>query len=464
MSTPFRFGSAVSLAALASMIAGCAAPQHSGVTPTKLSGEVGLATRAAAALSANDPATAIPLAERAVERTPDDAGLRTLLGNAYFAAGRFVSAEGAYKDSLALSSNQAQVILKLALVETALGKRSEALAFLEAGRSVIDPADYGLAVALAGRAADALPVLESAARSNGADSRVRQNLALAYALAGDWTSARTVAAQDVSADMLDARIQQWMQFAIPRRASDQVATLLGVTPAGVDQGRPQRLALVKDGVRMAEAPPVAAPPAPVSSPPEPVAASEPEPQFAAASGEPTYYAEAKPVRAPQPVEVAPVQPTVLEKIAEKAAAPAMVALAAVAAAEVPTAVAALAPKLFKSAAAPRPVRASTPKPVKVAASRRNGNSSAVVQLGAYGSPQRVLAAWNNAARKYPAVRAYMPMSARFSSARGTVYRLAVKGFANNNEANALCASVRRSGGSCFVRNFAGDTPVQYASR
>jgi hypothetical protein len=44
-----------------------------------------------------------------------------------------------------------------------------------------------------------------------------------------------------------------------------------------------------------------------------------------------------------------------------------------------------------------------------------------------------------------------------------VYRLSVKGFGSVNEAQALCSSLRRSGGSCFVRNFAGDAPVQYAS-
>ena len=42
--------------------------------------------------------TAIDLAERAVAKTPDDAGFRALLGNAYFAGGRFASAEAAYKD------------------------------------------------------------------------------------------------------------------------------------------------------------------------------------------------------------------------------------------------------------------------------------------------------------------------------------------------------------------------------
>ena len=72
-------------------------------------------------------------------------------------------------------------------------------------------------MALAGRTDDALAVLEAAAARHGADARVRQNLALAYALSGDWTNARTVAAQDVPADQLDARIQQWMQLAKPAR-------------------------------------------------------------------------------------------------------------------------------------------------------------------------------------------------------------------------------------------------------
>jgi cell division septation protein DedD len=95
---------------------------------------------------------------------------------------------------------------------------------------------------------------------------------------------------------------------------------------------------------------------------------------------------------------------------------------------------------------------------------RNGNSPTVVQLGAYGSPQRVLTAWDGQARKFGALKAYLPMSAKFASPRGTFYRLSVRGFSGVGEANALCSSLRRAGGSCFVRNFAGDQPVQYASR
>src|SRR6476619_3043054 len=216
MSTPLRFGSAVSLAALASILAGCAFPQSHANTSLgfgngKAEGEIGLATRALAALASNDIPTATDFAERAVEKTPDDAGFRALLGNVYFAGGRFGSAEAAYKDSLAIYSNQPKIVLKLALVEIAQGKNGEAIALLDSTHEALDTSDYGLALALAGRPSDAIAVLEPLARAQGADARVRQNLALAYAFTGEWTNARTIAAQDVPANQLDQRIQQWMQ-------------------------------------------------------------------------------------------------------------------------------------------------------------------------------------------------------------------------------------------------------------
>ena len=56
------------------------------------------------------------------------------------------------------------------------------------------------------------------------------------------------------------------------------------------------------------------------------------------------------------------------------------------------------------------------------------------------------------------------MSARFDGPKGTVYRLSLKGFASDRDARLLCESLRQSGGSCFVRNVAGDAPVQFAWR
>jgi Flp pilus assembly protein TadD len=421
MSRAFSFGSAISLIAAASVMAGCAASQSRVATGFggKANGEIGLATRAMAALNSNDVPAAIGFAERAVAKTPNDAGFRALLGNAYFAGGRFQSAEAAYKDSLTLYSNQPQVVLKLALVEIALGKSGEALSFLDAAKDVLDPADYGLAVALAGHPADAIPVLETAARAPGADARVRQNLALALALAGDWTNARTVAAQDVPADQVDARIQQWMQLASPKKPSDQVAALVGVTPAAVDPGQPTQLALSKSDTRLAQAAPA------------------PQPQLAETAPPPVAPPAVVAERAPRPAPV---------KVAAATAAPAR--------------------KPAPAAKSPKVQHASAPasRPAVRQAALRRGNSNAVVQLGSYSNPNSVLAAWNIAAHRYSALRGYAPMSARFASRQGTLYRLSIHGFASVNEANALCASLRHAGGACFVRNVAGDAPVQIAAR
>ena len=418
MSKPIRFGSAISMVALATVIAGCAAPQHHASSASgQPSGEVGVATRALAALAANDPATAIGYAEKAVEGSPNEASFRALLGTAYFAAGRFASAEAAFKDSLSIDSNQPQVTLKVALAQIAQGKNAEAVATLESDRGVIDPADYGLALALAGRPSDAVAMLGAAARTEGADARVRQNLALSYALSGDWTSARTIAAQDVPADQLDGRMHQWLQLANPAKPGEQLAALIGVTPAASDPGEPTRLALVKTDTQLAQAAP----------------AEAPVPQVAEATVPPVGPMEAAPGDAPVTSEA----PSIPSFTAEVTAPP-------------PPPVA-------------RPARVVHAKLPTVAV-RRAGKAGAVMQIGAYGNAQRVAAAWNAAARRYGALREYTPMSARFDSPKGTFYRLSVKGFASVNEANALCASLRRGGGTCFVRKFAGDTPVQLASR
>jgi Flp pilus assembly protein TadD len=453
MNQPLRFTSAASLIVLGSIIAGCAAPQSRLGAANHFGGkadvDTGLATRALAAFNANNLPLAIQLAERAVAKTPKDAGFRALLGNAYFASGRFHSAEQAFRDALTLYPDQPRVVLKLALVQIAQGKNREAIALLDDSRGQLDASDYGLALALAGRPGHAIAVLEPAARQTGADATVRQNLALAYALAGDWSQSRIVASQDVPGNQIDARIHQWMQLASPAHASDQVAALVGVTPAAVDAGQPVQIALNKDQPQLpASAAPASQQLANAAPAPAPARAVA----VAAAAPKPTFVAVAKPAPAPAPVlAVAPAPPpprSTLATIASNAVADAKAVFAAV----LP----------HSHAPAAKPAKARLAAAVRPAA--HAGKSTAVVQLGAYGSPQRVLAAWNGAAHKYAALKAYLPMSARFASAKGTFYRLSVRGFDSPGQAVALCSAVRRQGGNCFVRNSAGDAPVNYAMR
>jgi len=441
MSKSNRLGTALTAVSLIAITAGCASP-GSRVGSASIfggavnSGELGLATKAQAALASNNIELAISLAERAVERSPQDAGFRALLGNCYLAAGRFASAEAAYRDALSIYANQPQVVLKLALVQIALGKNDEAKLLLAESQGLVDPSDAGLALALAGDPQAAIGMLEPVARGVGADARTRQNLALAYAFAGDWNQARTVAAQDVPADQLDARIQQWMTLSTPSRSSDQVAALIGVLPVAADPGQPIRLALNKEqAVREAAARPVEQP---YVEPTDPVELSS------SATVELPPAVEA-PVAAPQPVFAQaaapePVKPADIQLASLGDARPALSPAAARLADPVPT---------LRKASARRPVA---------------GKSKSVVQLGAYSSRERVAAAWGKVSGKYGSLKNYVPVTARFTGAHGTVYRLSVKGFDNSREAAGFCASLKRSGRDCFVRATSGDAPVQFASR
>jgi len=441
---PLRFGTAVSAVALAGMLAGCASPMSRSAHATNAKANLAYGLRAQMALSEGDYASAVGLAESAAEASPQDAAIRGLLGNAYFGAGRFASAEAAYGDALSLAPAQPSIILKRALVQIAQGKNSEAIALLQAAQGMVDPADYGLALALAGRASDAVQILDVAARANGADSRVRQNLALALGLSGDWQNAKIVAAQDLTPDLVDARVQQWMALAKPVHSYDQVAALIGVTPAAGDPGQPIRLALnPQSSTRVAQADPQ---PAPV--------------QVAEAAPVPNAPFFSTPVSQPVPAVAEAAPPPPAPEVQEKREA---IAAAAAMSPEAPAAFAAMASNFAPKAKPAKAKKAAAP--VRPAAAQlAAGKSKAVVQLGAYSSEARVSAAWAQLSKKYPGLRKYSPMVARFDGPKGTVWRLSVRGFDTQSEALSSCSALRGKGGNCFVRSTAGDSPVQFAAR
>jgi len=141
----------------------------------------------------------------------------------------------------------------------------------------------------------------------------------------------------------------------------------------------------------------------------------------------------------------------------------MIAAAAAISPEAPAAFAAMSANF---APAPKPA-AAPKKPARVRpamAQKANGNSKAVVQLGAYSSADRVSLAWERLTKKYPALANYSPMRARFDGPKGTVWRLSIQGFDSQGQAIAQCQSLRSRGGNCFVRSTNGDSPVQFASR
>ena len=88
---------------LSSIIAGCAAPHARAASRRhrlfdgKADPNRAFATRALAALNANNVPVGDRLCREGGRQVADDAGVRALLGNAYFAGGRFRSAEAAYQ-------------------------------------------------------------------------------------------------------------------------------------------------------------------------------------------------------------------------------------------------------------------------------------------------------------------------------------------------------------------------------
>lgn len=375
------------------------------------------------ALTRHDTVTAIAAAEGAVALSPQQADYRVLLGQSYLAAGRFVSARGAFADALSLAPANGKAALNLVLAQIATGDWAAARRSLDEHGATIAPADRGLALALAGDPNGAVQLLTQVARSPETSPKVRQNLALSLALSGQWPAARAIAAVDVPPVDLDARLQQWAAFARPRGAADQVASLLGVTPVA-DPGQPARLALAdQPGVAVAA---VSAPVAPVPAGVA-IAAAGPRPD-APAGAQPGFVAATRVTFGPRAEVVQPLPGSV------------------------PTGL-----------AATRVIRLDA-TPAKMAlATAPSARGSWFVQIGAFGSAAVAHDAWNRAARRMPTLAARGPSSASFAAGGTTFHRLSVGGF-TRSQADAMCLRYRAIGGSCFVRAGAGDQVASWARK
>lgn len=407
-----RVALSLSTIVAAGLLAGCTSGPH----PSRL------AAGAEAAAVAGKADKGVSLAEQAVLADPRNPAYRTLLGNAYLRAGRFESARQAFDESMQLGEDSGKAALSLALADIALGRFDTAADTLEAYRAAIPASDYGLAMAMSGRTVQGVSVLVGAIRAGDNSPKMRQNLAFAYALAGQWREARVMAAQDLSADQLDARMQQWLLTAGPRETRARVATLLGA-PVRADAGQPQALALANfpdaTGARQADATPnTPAAPAPEVAPQLAQAAAQELP--ALPSGE---SAKATPAAAPAPT------------IADASRTPSML-LAAI------------------DAPQPRPayrvVGANVAhKPSVIARAPLSGGTH-LVQLGAFSTSEGAQRAWRHFVAKNPALGAHKPVIAQVTVNGRQFWRVQAAGFQGYARASALCGSVKAKGGSCLV--------------
>jgi Flp pilus assembly protein TadD len=389
---------------------------------------------AKAALVKGQGDKAVAFAEAAVLAAPRDGASRALLGAAYLEAGRFASAATALNDAIQLGETSGRTVLTYSLALSALGRYAEAQALLVDHERRLDPADYGLAITLAGSPRQGVETLSNALRYGENTPKLRQNLAYAFALNGDWRSARLLAAQDVTADRLDQRLGEWAALSTPQMAVQRVAVLLGVTAKATDGGQPVHLALTNFPTNeqlAAESATQDAAPAPVPAPvPGAVLASAelPAADAIAAPAEETALAAHEPAAAPAAISYTPAAPRIVLPRPTPATAPARVAVA-------------------RKPVAAVPVPAKPSPAFRAAFVRQPGAYR--VQLGSYASASGASDAWTRFQKRHPELKGAERVVTKARVNGKTYYRVAASGFAKAS-ALSFCSLVKTSGGGCLA--------------
>ncbi|GAA5061421.1 hypothetical protein GCM10023208_30750 [Erythrobacter westpacificensis] len=420
---------------------------------------------------------AIQHAELAVTAEPHNAQYRLTLGNAYLQEGRFASASTSFQDAMALGDNSPRAALSLALALTGEGRFTEASALLRDWEGEIAAPDLGLAFALAGEPERGIHILSNAIRQGQNTVKVRQNLAYAYAVAGRWRDARLMVEQDVPADQVGARMQEWAQMTHSEAYQHRVAGLLGV-PAGVrDMGQPVHLALnLNDSMEQlaaqssVEAPATggelaaldASAPVALSA----IAAASREPEIGLDTNKtetqpPVNFAES--FAAPSP-EVAALAPVTTDSMSFTRAPLVQ---------EVPARQRAAAPvREASSNPAPRPAsrqavaRSSETAPAPAPATARASVASAgpvadpthLVQLGSFSSEQGARRAWGIYVSRHPELADH-EMVITEAVVRGKRYwRVSAGGF-NVASSRSMCSSVNSSSSGEGCITWAANSPL-----
>ncbi|WAT19169.1 tetratricopeptide repeat protein [Aurantiacibacter sp. MUD11] len=409
------------------------------------------------AMDSGQSSEAIQHAEAAVAADPRNAGYRAMLGNSYLEEGRFASASTSFADAMALGDNSPRAALSYALALTGEGRFAEAASVLNDWEGEIAAADLGLAFALAGEPERGIHVLTNAIRSGNNTVKTRQNLAYAYAVAGRWREARQMVAQDVPADQVGARMQQWAQLTHAEAYQRRVAGLLGV-PAGVrDAGQPMHLALAnhpRDEQLAAEASGYAAAETEVAVASVPASGSElpsvdsPDiglDTYAEREGTPpTNFAEAFATEAPSGASMAAVTTDTVRFVSNPVVQSTPVRHGAAAEARQPS---------------PRPApRAATARSTTPVASAAAADGTHLVQLGSFSSEQGARRAWGIYVSRHPEL-ANHEMVITEAVVRGKRYwRVSAAGF-DVASSRSMCRSVNSSSAGEGCITWAASSPL-----
>ncbi|HZS84798.1 MAG TPA: tetratricopeptide repeat protein [Stellaceae bacterium] len=355
-----------------------------------------------------DPGTAINLYRRAHQLEPKDPVPLARLGATLADQQAYTEASEAYRQALALAPDDADIERGFASVLLAVDQPELALTHLNAalahkkdpkiysligvandllGRYGVAQRAYaqglelapdnlalrnnlGLSQALAGNFAEATTTLSAAAASPDATARMRQNLALAYGLAGDTEKAAAIARRDLDEQSVKNNIAYYaMLRGLDPRA--RAAAIIGAhAPAHgtngeattADAAKPNTSADAKPDPSMGTAPPpnravVDSAPLPAPSAPSDAPAATPKPPRVVKVSHATPTASAE--TAPTPTKIAATAP----QPAAPAAPPSSTAAPAASPAET-----ADAPQASLAAASPIAAAApATPAPAAAAA-------------------------------------------------------------------------------------------------
>lgn len=425
-----------------------ASGSFSGTVVAKPSPDKSLAA-AQVALGKGQIDKAISLAETAVAGNPREPSYRALLGQAYLRAGRFDSAVTTLDDAMKLGDNTGKTALALSLANIAAGDSRAAVAILDDWRDAIPASDLGLALALAGESTRGVAVLADALRGGENTVKLRQNLAYAYALDGRWREARTMVAQDVPANMIDARISDWAMKAKPEDHRLRIAALLNA-PLRADPGQPAALALVNSATAEQLAAELSAAPRVADAAPAPV------PADAAAPVELSPVNPAAPAVATELASYAPVEASsAVEAEAPAYAAPAPVVAQQDGVTFVSMPVVQALPTRYKAKPAPRTmvaVKAAAKAAPKAAPAYRMAAASGgahAIQLGSFKSPQGARRAWGIYAAKNPELKSFRMVITPAKVKGRDYWRVAAAGL-DASGAQGMCSAVKSRGGVCFA--------------
>ncbi len=385
---------------------------------------------------------AVTHAEAAVLATPRDTAARALLGTAYIEAGRFQSAATTLTEAVSLGDASSGTLTRLALAQIAAGQQAAALATLDRHKAALDPADYGLAIALAGRPQEAVHVLGNLLRNGTNTMKVRQNLAYSLALQGDWRNARIMAAEDVAADKLGDTMSKWAVLSAPEMYQRRIADLLSVKLVQ-DPGQPTMLALHNfDSVDQ-----LAAETLEQDGPADTTQGGD----FASSFGN----GELPPVsESDRPAPTLALLPSTQRAVPTRASVEPVAAVSPGArfvsrevVQSIPAATRSVTPVARPAARAEAPA-------AKPALAMASGDYR--VQLGSYFSMSDAQAAWKVFLKRHPELDGAAKVITKAKVKGKIYYRVAAGGFARTS-AQGLCQSVKRGGAGCLA--YAASNPL-----